>query len=419
MDATTPTWGRHGRRLLTLDEAWAILAEEVRPAAPVTLPLVDAAGRVLARPVHSPSDWPRFDKAMMDGFAVRAADCLSPGAQLSVGGIAPAGDSHAQTLPPRQAIRINTGAPLPTGADAVVRIEDTRISDDGSSVEIMASVDVGKHVARKGADRRVGDLLLAAPMTLEAAPVAALATAGCEKVCVFPKVDVAIVVTGNEIVPAGAKLAHGQIHDSNGPMLTSLIDQFGAAPHAIGIGRDDEADLRKKLARALAAPVVLTVGGMSMGTLDLVPKVCQDLGIDWKFHGVSMRPGKPVAYGRGPDGQHVFGLPGNPVSAFVCSWMFVRMAVRGLVGHPVKPPHRLRAKLAREIEPKRDARPAFLPARFWNHSEAGELVETCAWGGSGDPFGLAMANALLVLEDPTRGLAYDDLVEVIPISNEL
>lgn len=419
MPEKTPTWGRDARALLTLDEAWEIIAREVRPAPAVAVPLADAAGRVLAQPVHAAADWPRFDKAMMDGFAVRAADCGQAGAVLSIVGLAPAGASIDRPLAAGEAMRINTGAPVPEGADAVVRIEDTVVADDNATVEIRVGVGEGKHIARKGADRRLGDLLLAAPMTLEAAQIAALATAGCDSVFAYPQVEVGIVVTGDEIVPVGDELKPGRIYDSNGPMLAALMQQFRAALKQVGIARDDAADLKARLAEALKSPVVLTVGGMSMGTLDLVPKTFEELGVEWKFHGVSMRPGKPVAYGRGPSGQHVFGLPGNPVSAFVCSWLFARMVVRGLVGHPATPPHRLRARLTRPIDPKRDPRPAFLPARFWNHSESGELVEPCAWGGSGDPFGLAMANSLLVLDDPTKGLPFDAALDVIPISTEL
>lgn len=419
MNTGNSTWGHDANPLLTLDEAWSHISDEVQPLDSESVPLAEAHRRVLATPIHATSDWPPFDKAMMDGFAVRSADCQSPGSTLKIVGLVAAGAASEQSLSPRQAIRINTGAPLPRGADAVVRIEDTQIAADNATVEIQTIVEAQKHVALKGTDRKFGELLLAPPLTLEAAQLAALATAGLDKVSAYQQVTAAIVLTGNEIIPAGSPLQHGQIHDSNGPMLAALMQQFGAVPARIGIARDDDADLRKQLRQALQSPVVITVGGMSMGTLDLVPKTCAELGVSWRFHGVSMRPGKPVAYGRGPEGQHVFGLPGNPVSAFVCSWLFVRMAVRGLVGHPVTPPHRLRATLTRDIKPKRDPRPAFVPARFWNHSKAGELVEPCAWGGSGDPFGLAMANALLVLDNPTNGLSTDETVEVIPITSEL
>lgn len=419
MSCDSAKWGTDARRLVELDEAWSIVAGDVRALPSETVSLADADGRVLAKPVHAKTDWPPFDKAMMDGFAVRAADCAPAGTELSVVGEVTAGDGTHVAIEAGQAIRINTGAPMPKGADAVAPIEICTIDDSGDRVTIATVLRAGQHVALRGTDRHAGDLLLASPMTIEAAQIGALATAGLGAIRVFPGIDVSIVVTGNEIVPVGEPCRPGQIYDSNGPMLASLMRQFGASPRNWGIARDNPDELRSKLQAALASPVVVTVGGMSMGTLDLVPKTFVDLGVSWRFHGVRMRPGKPVAYGRGPDGQHVFGLPGNPVSAFVCAWLFVRMVIRGLAGHTVAPPHRWRATLMRAIEPKRDGRPAFVPARIWHHADAGLIAEPCAWGGSGDPFGLATANALLVLEDPTRGGRANESVEVISISGEI
>jgi molybdopterin molybdotransferase len=202
-------------------------------------------------------------------------------------------------------------------------------------------------------------------------------------------------------------------------MLTSLVRQFGGIPRDLGIVRDDEAELNAKLVEALHDPVVITIGGMSMGTHDLAPRVLAGLGVTWKFHGVRIRPGKPVAYGRGPEGQHVFGLPGNPVSAFVCAWLFVRMAIRGLLGHPPLPPHRWRATLNQALSPGRDSRPAFIPARVWNDDALGMMAEACAWGGSDDPFGPALANALLYRSDPTSPMPAGSATEVIIVTSEL
>jgi len=408
-------WGHDRHRLLALDEAWAVLAGAVRPLGMTRVALADAAGRVLARPVVAAEDHPAFDKAMMDGFAVRGADCAAAGATLRIVGLAAAGTAPRRALSAGEAMRINTGAPLPAGADAVVRVEDTDVDDAASSVHIKTAVKVQQHVARRGGNRHAGDIVLASPARLGAAQIAAVVTAGAEAVSVYEAVGAAIVVTGDELVPLGRPLAPGQIHESNGPMLAALLGQFGAAPEAIGIVPDNEARLTEAFKKALEQPVVVAVGGMSMGTLDLVPRVLEGLGVQWAFHGVRVRPGKPVAYGRGPDGQHVFGLPGNPVSAFVCAWLFVRMVVRGSQGFAVKPPPRLRATLLRELPAKRDGRPAFVPARIWTDAVCGLIAEPCSWHGSGDPFGLAMANALLVHETPTMALGKDAVVDVIPI----
>jgi molybdopterin molybdotransferase len=193
--------------------------------------------------------------------------------------------------------------------------------------------------------------------------------------------------------------------------------QFGARPAEPSLARDKPAELRDRFAAAMAQPVVVAVGGMSMGTLDLVPQALEALGVRWVFHGVAVKPGKPVAYGLGPGGQHVFGLPGNPASAFVCSWLFVRMAITGLQGFaPPQPPRRWRATLNRSLEASRDPRPAFLPARVWNEAQRGMVAEPCEWGGSGDPFGLAAANALLFRARPTEEAEAGGMVEVILIA---
>ncbi len=418
-EPNAPIWGAHQRPLLSLDEAWDSIAREVQPSAHETVRLEAAYGRTLAAPVTATDDYPPFDKAMMDGFAVRTEDCTSPNATLRIIGSAPAGGQFGSTVQSGEAVRINTGAPVPKGADAVVRIEDTSLSNDGASVRLHLVTRSYQNITRAGTHARRGDFILAPPVLLEAPQIGVLAANGYDTVNVFPTIRVAIAPTGDELVPPGMARGPGLIHESNGSMLSALMRQFGATPHHVGIIRDNDDELRQKLSEALAQPVLIAVGGMSMGTLDLVPKALARLGVEWRFHGVNMRPGKPVAYGRGPAGQHVFGLPGNPVSAYVCSWLFVRMAVRGLAGHAVRPPHTWRAMLTRPVKPSRDGRPAFLPARVWNDAEQGMVVEPCGWGGSGDPFGAALANALIVRREPAVAVDAGDAVDVILISSEV
>lgn len=413
------SWGKEPHRLLSLDEAHERISAEVTPLASRAVALDQAVGRVLASPIVASEDNPAFHKAMMDGFAVRAADCTRPSTELEILGLAPAGAEPTQTVGKGQAVQINTGAPVPDGADAVVRIEDTTRSADGAHVTVNAPISTGKHIAPRASNTLKGDVVLAPPLRLESAQIAAAATAGAAEVEVYPEVSVAIAVTGNELVAVGQAKKPGQIFESNGPMLAALMRQFGARPEQIGIVPDEPQALKHSLAAAMQHPLVIAVGGMSMGTLDLVPQVFADLGVDWKFHGVRMRPGKPVAYGRGPDGQHVFGLPGNPVSAFVCAWLFVRMVIRGLQGLPPSPPQRWSVTLAADLKPGRDSRIALLPARVWNCPDRGMMAEPCAWHGSGDPVGLAKANALLVREKPTDAAPAGHRAEVILISSDI
>lgn len=415
-DCASPTWGRDHHRLLAVEEAWGSIAESVAPLECQQVPVSDAFGRVLAECVEAAADSPPFDKAMMDGFAVRSADCASPGAKLDIVGLAAAGAPAEIEIRPGQAMRINTGAPVPPGADAVIMIEKTSVSSDGKQVGIDSAVTPGKHIELRGGIRKRGDTVLQPPVRLGPAEIAAAATAGAGRLSVYRRPGVAIVLTGDELVPAGEPKRPGQIHECNGPMLSTLMRQFGAEPRPPVIVPDVPGKLNAQFQDALAEPVVIAVGGMSMGTLDLVPKALESLGVTWKWHGVAMRPGKPVAYGIGPAGQQIFGLPGNPVSAFVCSWLFVRMVINALQGLPAAPPVRWQATLASGVNAARDPRPSFVPARAWTDAMQGLMVAPNAWKGSSDPFGVAGANALLVRQDPSTDTPAGSTAELIWIA---
>jgi molybdopterin molybdotransferase len=409
----TSPWGATGRPLISLDEAWAMIRAQLRPLPAVEIGVRDADGRVLVEPVHADEDSPPFNKSMMDGLAVRSADCAAAGAKLAVVGLATAGGGLIDELGAGQAVRINTGAPLPPGADCVVRIEDCELSADGRQSTIRTKAEPGKHVAPRGTVRRKGDLIVDAPRRLGPAQVGAAAAAGAAKLRVGGRPRVAVLATGDELVWAGATPREGQIHESNGPMLCAMVRRWGGEPIDRGIVADEPEAMRERLDEALGCHVVLVAGGMSMGTHDLVPSVCEKLGVRWLFHGVDLRPGKPVAFGLGPAGQHVFGLPGNPVSAYVCALIFARMAVWGLSGLPCEPPLRIAATLGDAMPAARDPRPAFLPATLAK-ADAGRLVARCSpWRGSADVFGLAEADALIYLSDPTQPRSAGDRVEVI------
>lgn len=401
MTQSSKTWGVDSRPLVSVDEAWAIVSTLIRPLVLETVALAESCGRVLAAPVAMDEDYPAFDKAMMDGFAVRAADCAAPGANLKVLGLAAAGGAEfSGTIGVGEAIRINTGAPLTRGADAVVRIEDCDVT--GDRVAVRVAVPAGKSVAPRGSHRRKGEIVLTPPLRMEPMHVSAAATAGAATLSVHRKPSIAILSTGDELVSAGSARQVGQIVDSNGPTLSALMRQFGGVVRSAEIVRDQESVLRHQAEAALGSDIVLVVGGMSMGTLDLAPKTFESLGVRWKFHGVDMRPGKPTAFGVGPGGQLIFGLPGNPVSAFVCSWLFVRMAVRGLEGLPPEPPPRIRVELIEDVPAHRDPRPAFVPGRIVTDRQRGLVARPCEWGGSADTPGLANANGLIYLPNPTQ-----------------
>lgn len=404
MSATPPIWHRHGRPLTELADAWAVLAANAEPLLVESVSLDRAEGRVLAHDVCCKGDFPPFDKAMLDGFAVRAADCTTPGTVLRLIGIAAAGHTDFAALGPNQAARINTGAPMPRDSDAVVRIEDAIVSQDGTRVTLAKPVRTGTHVSPRGSAQRAGDVAVAAPTRIGPAQNAAIAAAGHTNASVFKQAEVAIVSTGDELVPPGASTKLGQIVESNSILIAGLVRRFGASARPLGIVEDRPDALHERFAAALQSRVVITCGGMSMGTLDLVPQTLESLGVQWLFHGVNVRPAKPVAYGRGPAGQHVFGLPGNPGSTFVAMHALVRPLLDALHGLGAGPPRWRAARLIEDIAPHKDPRPAALPGEIHHGDDGVTAVRLMPWGGSGDAIGLAKAAALIFIPHAAEGL---------------
>lgn len=401
--AANATYGGHDATaaLVGVEDVARLVAQQGKPGAVVHRRLADALGMVLAEPIRAEADFPAFDKSMMDGFAVRAADVGGVPAELALVGEIAAGITATRALGPGEAMRINTGAPLPDGADAVVMVERTEMI--ANRVRVLASVRAGQNVAAMGSVCRAGQAVLDAPVRIGPAQIGAAATTGATELGVFERPRLALLPTGNEVVAGGQSLRPGQIHESNGPSLAALGRTLGAEVVDLGICGDDRAALRDRLTRGLECPILVVVGGMSMGTLDLVPEALRERGVQWLVHGVDMRPGRPMGYGVGPAGQHVFGLPGNPASSFVCFCLFVRAAIDGLSGLPARLPTFWNARLAGDVRSSKDPRPAYLPARLSVGADGSPEVEPVAWQGSGDPIGLGRANALL--HQPVGGAA--------------
>ena len=321
--------------MISVDEHLDSVLAQVEPVAPVTLPVRRAQGLVTTADVHSRVDLPRFDNSSMDGYAVRRADLEGASSEspvvLPVAGDVAAGDQSQHVLAPGQVWRIMTGAPMPEGADAVVKVEDT----DGHPHEPQLRVhpDEGAHIRRAGEDVRAGDLILPAGSRVGAGEIAALLSSGVTEVEVVGPVRVAILSTGDELVPAGEPVGPGQIVDSNGPMLEALVRDAGG--HVVHVGHlpDDEGATKKQLHRMLDhADLVITTGGVSKGEFDLVKKVLTGQG-SMEFVEVAMQPGKPQGFGvLGRRDVPVFTLPGNPVSTLVSFEVFVRPALQRRAG---------------------------------------------------------------------------------------
>ena len=295
-----------------------------------TVAIADAFGLALAEPVVAPHDIPPFPNSAMDGYAVRAADVERPPVDLRVLEDVPAGSVPTVSLERATAIKIMTGATLPSGADAIVPVEDTESSGVGD-VRILGAAEAGAHVRLAGGDLEAGEEVFPAGIRLGPAHLAVLASIGVSP-RVHRKAVVAIMSTGDELVPADTEvLEPGMIRDSNRVLLRAIVEATGAGVLDYGIVADDAGELRRVLKAAAAeADVVVTSGGVSMGEYDLVKEILGELGTV-EFWQVAMQPGKPFAFGT-VDGTPLFGLPGNPVSVFVAFEQFVRPALLTMMG---------------------------------------------------------------------------------------
>jgi molybdopterin molybdotransferase len=420
--------------MLTVAEALDAILKEAQPAPPITVDLADALGLVTAEAVISDVDSPPFDKALMDGFAVRSADVAAPEARLRIIEHVIAGMIPSRPVTIGTATRIMTGAPLPEGVDCVIKVEDTRIEPPvatqsspavnpsvvGGTVVIRGTAATGANIIRRGTSLKKGQTVLPAGRLVRPQEVGALAEVGKERVSVYPRPTVGILATGDELIPVGAKPGPGQIRNSNEAMLGAQTQRAGGRPMLLGIARDNPAELRERIVVGLENDVLLLSGGVSEGTHDLVPTELAALGVRNVFHKVLMRPGKPLWFGvwERPDARpgsrrtYVFGLPGNPVSSLVCFEVFVRSCLQRLLGHEPARPQPVRARLTQD-HVARGERPTYNPARLRWDAE-GPQVTPARWHGSSDLQAMVEANAVAVFPGGDASYERGTLIEVIP-----
>jgi molybdopterin molybdotransferase len=374
-----------------------------------TIEIEQAFGRILAEPVLSDRDYPPFDRSIRDGFALRAADASTPGARVDCIGELRAGGVFAGNLGPGQCIEIMTGASVPPGADAVVMIEHT--VRDGLTVTLDRTVNKGDHIVPRGSEAREGTVLVAAHSRIGYAEMALAAQSGVTRLNVYALPRLAILSTGDEVVDARAKPGPLQVRNSNGISIEILARTAGAHPMQLGNAPDEIGILRQKIEEGLEADILVLSGGVSMGKYDLVEQVLADLGAEFHFTGVAIRPGRPAVFATCRN-KLVFGLPGNPVSTMVTFELLVLPAIDLLGGAAPRPLPIFRAKLATPVHEKGPT-VHFLPARIeWEGREA--RVSQLLWQGSGDIVALALANGFLVVGPERPEIAIGEWVDVLP-----
>jgi len=359
-----------------------------------SLPLTQAAGAVLRENVYAERDHPPFDRVAMDGIALSASAAAENAGRLRIAGTQAAGDPPGSLTAGSSCIEIMTGAMLPRGCDAVVPVE--QVQRNGEFAEIgRKPVAPWQNVHRRGSDCRQGALLLAAGTRLSPPEVAIAAGAGMARLRVSAQPMIVVISTGNELIEPGENIEPHQVRRSNAYGITASLRQHGFARIADDHVRDDEAELIERLGFHLRTHDVLVLsGGVSMGKLDLVPRVLEKLGVTLVFHHIAQRPGKPMWFGVSQTGPAVFALPGNPVSTLVCLSRYVLPALRAAMGQTPKEPPRVSITAPVEVKA---ALAFFMPVKLRTDEWGRTSAEPCPTNGSGDFTALAGTDGFIEL----------------------
>jgi molybdopterin molybdotransferase len=397
--------------MIDLREAYKILFSVVKAGPTVELPLRGVLHRTLAAPVRSDIDYPPFDQSVMDGFAVRAADVTDAPVTLRIVGQIAAGAVPRGSVSPGETMQINTGAPIPRGADAVVCVEHTEAMPSNDEVLVREAVRPGEFITRRGAYVSVGQTVLMVGTKLTPVDIGAAASAGRARVQVYRRPTVAVLSTGDELIEIDRRPAGSQIRASNESMLEALVTAAHAEPVLLKSVGDRREAIRSGITEGLRSDVLCITGGVSMGAFDLVPDVLEECGCSLHIRKVAIKPGRPAVFASGPDGTPVFALPGNPASAFVAFELLVRPALAVVEGRRGAPPAMARATLRGSIKPTGDRR-TYLPARARVEEDGQWVVERLSWQGSGDPFGIATADALIMRPPGAAAVAHGETVSV-------
>lgn len=411
--------------LPSYDQAAAIVAKHASSIAGELrmerVNLAYAANRILATPLLADDDQPPFPRSTRDGYACRAADA-STHIALPVAGSTHAGEAPAGPLPAHAAWEIMTGAPVPEGADCVVMLEHVEKSANSIRLHASRTIEPGDNIVAKGAQARRGDEQLAPGVVLSSAQIALAASCGYTTLEVFARPRVAILTTGDELVPIDATPGPGKIRNSNAPMLAALVARAGGEPILLPTASDTAEALDAALAQAIQADMILISGGVSAGKFDLVEPALARLGAQFHFTGVKIQPGKPLVFGEilrnglPSAGRVFFGLPGNPISSAATFLLFGAPVLAALAGSRETHPRFVLAHLSRDTDRKgKPGLTRFLPARCTFNTSVNELpqVATVPWHGSGDLTAFAQSNCFLVIPEDAASLTAGSTVRIL------
>ncbi len=396
-----------------VDEAIKSLISKIKPLKTEVINIYQSYGRVLAEDIRSPIDVPPFDRAAMDGFAVRAEDTfgssLTNPMLLRVTGAVEIGEKPSVTVEEGEAVKIVTGAPLPKGANAVLMLEHANLR--GEFVEVLKSLTPFKNVSRRGEDIKKGEIILKKGEILQPQDVGVIASLGYGEVKVFKRPKVAVISTGNELIEVGSPLEYGKIYNSNNPMVFAALLENGFEPISLGIAKDDEKEIEKVLVRGLEFDAVIFTGGTSVGEKDLVPKIVEKYG-EIIFHGVSMKPGMPTGAAV-IEGKPILMLPGSPAAALLSFYTFAIPALYGLMSIRL---------IARKWSRVRGIVQSRIPSEVGVRTNARVLwdngkIYPIRTSGSGILSSLVRANALLVIPEEKEGYEEGEEVEVTLLRN--
>jgi molybdopterin molybdotransferase len=392
------------KNALPLNDAQKCVLQYAMPLGTEQIDLLQSLGRVLAQEVRSNRDHPPCDISAMDGYAVRADDLSVAPVQLIIVADIKAGDLPTLIVQAGQCACIMTGAPMPQGADTVIRVEDTQtIAVD--KVQINISAQAGKDIRRRGENLRTDEVVLTAGMEINPGTLGILAMVKCAEVTVSRRPRVAILSSGDELEGLHDAFDANKIPDANSYALMAQVQSLGIQPTLLGIARDDPDDLREKLQQGLQYDVLLVSGGTSVGVHDFVRPTLEQLGVQMHFWRVQMRPGHPVAFGT-TAASKVFCLPGNPVSSMVCFEQLVAPALRNMMGHTRLFRRTLPVRLAQAVA-HRPGHVEFVRVVL-SRDAGGYLATPTGSQSSGVLLSMAHADALLIVPNDSKGLAAGD-----------